>query len=325
MSLEPQAIPPIEADPNDTDEQVFNQWANQRFALYQQMEQQIQAGIAQTLQVASEFTTRMEAETDQLLARYRQQRSEQEAQLDTLHQEMRSLQEQMAKERQAHNETLAKARQQGEALLAQQHRQALTAIEKQRAAATAEREQILRDAYTERDRVLAETRQLSTRLAELQQALQGLLGAVAPMSAPTQPLTELQHNTNSAPPSAATDLRYAAAQAQAAPAPSQPEASALDGAASAESEDTPMPEERGIRLAIENIDNFTSASRLIDKFEQSRAIEEVNLVEFEEGTLLLFIRHTPETTVENVLREEFNNTLEFVEVMPDLIRLRSHN
>ena len=50
MSLEPQAIPPIEADPNDTDEQVFNQWANQRFALYQQMEQQIQAGIAQTLQ-----------------------------------------------------------------------------------------------------------------------------------------------------------------------------------------------------------------------------------------------------------------------------------
>jgi hypothetical protein len=324
MSLEPQAISPIEADPNDTDEQVFNQWANQRFALYQQMEQQIQAGIAQTLQVASEFTTRMEAETDQLLARYRQQRAEQEAQLDTLHQEMRSLQEQMAKERQAHNETLAKARQQGEALLAQQHRQALTAIEKQRAAAMAEREQILRDAYTERDRVLAETRQLSTRLAELQHALQGLLGAVTPMSAPTQPLAEPQHNTNSAPPSTETDLRYASTQPQAPPAP-QPEPTASDGAASAASEDTPVLEERGIRLAIENIDNFTSASRLIDKFEQSRAIEEVNLVEFEEGTLLLFIRHTPETTVENVLREEFNNMLEFVEVMPDLIRLRSHN
>jgi hypothetical protein len=267
----------------------------------------------------------MEAETDQLLARYRQQRAEQEAQLDTLHQEMRSLQEQMAKERQAHNETLAKARQQGEALLAQQHRQALAAIEKQRAAAMAEREQILRDAYTERDRVLAETRQLSTRLAELQQALQGLLGVVTPMSAPAQPLAEPQHNTNSAPPIPETEMRNASTPPQAPPAPSQPEASASDGAASAESADSAVPEERGIRLAIENIDNFTSASRLIDKFEQSRAIEEVNLVEFEEGTLLLSIRHTPETTLENVLRGEFNKTLEFVEVTPDLIRLRLHS
>ena len=222
-------------------EPVFRQWATRRLTLYQDLGRHVQSTVTDLLQLASEFTVRMEEETNQLVERYRREQAQVEAQVEGMRREMDELRAQMDQEYQAHmerlrgaqqqqedelararqqqeealartrqqeeedltqqreelarqrrdqedeltrqredeRESLARQRQQQEDELAQLRQRALNAMEEQMRMAQEERDQMLREAYAERNRVFAQTRQLSTRLAELQQALQGLAGVSA--------------------------------------------------------------------------------------------------------------------------------------------------
>ncbi len=211
-------------------EPVFRQWATRRLTLYQDLGRHVQSTVTDLLQLASEFTVRMEEETNQLVERYRREQAQVEAQVEGMRREMDELRVQMDQEYQAHMErlrgaqqqqeealartrqqeeedlarqreelarqrrdqedeltrqrdderdSLARQRQQQEDELAQLRQRALNAMEEQMRMAQEERDQMLREAYAERNRVFAQTRQLSMRLAELQQALQGLAGVSA--------------------------------------------------------------------------------------------------------------------------------------------------
>ena len=222
-------------------EPVFRQWATRRLTLYQDLGRHVQGTVTDLLQLASEFTVRMEEETNQLVERYRREQAQVEAQVEGMRREMDELRAQMDQDYQAHmerlrgaqqqhemelararqqqeetlaharqqeeedlarqrdelarqrrdqedeltrqrddeRESLARQRQQQEDELAQLRQRALNAMEEQMRMAQEERDQMLREAYAERNRVFAQTRQLSMRLAELQQALQGLAGVSA--------------------------------------------------------------------------------------------------------------------------------------------------
>lgn len=223
---------------NADGEQLFRQWATRRLALYQDLGQQVQMTVTDLLQLASEFTIRMEEETNQLIGQFRQEEGESQSRVEAMRREMDALRQAMGEEQQAHfnrlrnqqqqlqdemgqmrqehdailaqqrqehdetvaqqreelaqlrqeqeeeltrqrdqeRESIAQQRQQQEDELAQLRQRALNAMEEQMRMAQTERDQMLRDAYAERNRVFAQTRQLSTRLAQLQQALQGLAG-----------------------------------------------------------------------------------------------------------------------------------------------------
>ncbi len=222
-------------------EPVFRQWATRRLTLYQDLGRHVQSTVTDLLQLASEFTIRMEEETNQLVERYRREQAQVEAQVEGMRREMDELRAQMDQDYQVHmerlrgaqqqqevelararqqqeemlartrqqeeedlarqreelvrqrrdqedeltrqredeRESLARQRQQQEDELAQLRQRALNAMEEQMRMAHEERDQMLREAYAERNRVFAQTRQLSMRLAELQQALQGLAGVSA--------------------------------------------------------------------------------------------------------------------------------------------------
>jgi hypothetical protein len=317
MQTELLATAAAEVDANHVDEQIFSQWASKRLALYQAMEQQAQASIAQIMQGASELTVRMEAETTQLLERYRQEREAQQAQAEALRQELDTLRAQIAQERQAHAEQLATQRQQEEVRLAQQRQQTSAEIEKQLTNAKAERAQILNAAHAERDSVVAETRRLSVRLAELQQALQSLLGVVPAALETKQP----------APTVSAETTRLSPVAPLAEPAPMPKPAVAVPTAIIAAEENGSTAgadaEHASLRLIVEDVKSFTSASDLIDRLEQSQTITDVNLLQYEEETLLLSVRQIGDSSVETMIENDLSDALEMVEMDHDTIRLRS--
>jgi hypothetical protein len=328
MQTELLATAAAEVDANHVDEQIFSQWASKRLALYQAMEQQAQVSIAQIMQGASELTVRMEAETTQLLERYRQEREAQQAQAEALRQELDTLRAQIAQERQAHaellatqrqqeEERLAQQRQQEEERLAQQRQQASAEIEKQLTNAKAERAQILNAAHAERDSVVAETRRLSVRLAELQQALQSLLGVVPAALETKQPAPAVSTET--------TRLSPVAPLAEPAPMP-RPTVVVPTAIIAAEENGSTAGDDAelaSLRLIVEDVKSFTSASDLIDRLEQSQTITDVNLLQYEEETLLLSVRQIGDSSVKTMIENDLSDALEMVEMDHDTIRLRS--
>lgn len=186
------SISPVENTRDD--EQTFSGWAQERFALYQKIEQQTQESIAHTLQLASDLTTQMENEAGRLLSRYQQEREMLQRQLDDLRREMGDVRVTMARERQEHAEHLADMRRQEKDALAKEREQALAAIEHEKELARQEQEHLLQEAHQERDKVVVETQQWNAKLTELRQSLQGLLqqGLLQPIdqSLPVPPSLE---------------------------------------------------------------------------------------------------------------------------------------
>jgi DNA repair exonuclease SbcCD ATPase subunit len=287
---------------DNTDEQSFSQWARKRFDLYQEVEQQAQSSIAHTLQLASEFSSRMEEEINQLLTRYHQERDELQSELESLQRQIQELRVTMSPERQEHIEELARQRQQEKTRIAQERQQAVESAEEQVEAARAEREQILHEAYAERDsvlaerdkslaerdRVLIETRQLSGRLADLQQGLQGLLGSVHTAAGQVQ---------QSLPTLVTT------------PAPQEPSAS---------------PPPASIVLVVEGIKDIIQANDLLDTLEEHPDIGQdgVHLEKLDQGTLELTIEQIDDETLESILRHQFSEMLEILETDRNTIWLR---
>ncbi|HYN90188.1 MAG TPA: hypothetical protein VER55_16755 [Ardenticatenaceae bacterium] len=477
---------PSDATLQRDDELAVRHWIGERVRFYQTMNQQFGAGIAQLGQMAADITARMEEEANRLLTHYREQREAELAGLDAARRE----------------------RQQQDAELAVLRQQTTVEIEEQRAAAQAERDRLLRDAhaerdrvleetrnerdrllgdtYAERDRVLEETRRLSTQLAQLQQALQNLLGGAGTGSPPTAPASPTgvapapvvaggpgrepapgapageaaepsapeavgaggngradQPAVESPPTSGSeagaaprSEVEYTEAMPPWVPAvedtededegavdeellgEAEPESQWEPYVASpfetdeadtvdvlpeedepdyqwgqtttdqearedwaepatswgqAESEEdggvpsdwtttlgatTPADEEErtrlpwepseppaqaaepveeparpgasgadsdggATRLAIEGVSRFTLASDIIDGLEQNPAIEEVTLLLYEQGTLLLSVRHAAGTSLERLIDRDFGDELEVVETLQGVIHLRS--
>lgn len=339
-------------DSGSIDEQVFSQWINKRLAFYQEMEQQVQNGVAGLFQMASDFTIRMEEETNRLLDRYRQQRQEQEAELATLQKELDQLREAMMRERQAHEESLsttrreveeqiARKRSEAEDQIKRQRAQAQTKIEQQIAAAKVEREQLLRDAYAERDRVREEIQQLSARMVQLQQALQGLLGAAAPLAGhravpaiapPSDPSVNTPSEHSIADDVAAFLDRHTAPDFEPLsdhePTPAVPHvtsevAQAYQNGTAPAVETTPSSAAMTTQITLEDVKTFTLASDVIDRLEQSAGIEAVDLLQYEQATLLIAVHHQPNVSWDQVLKDVLNDAFEMVDSGQGMLRLRS--
>lgn len=270
------------------EEQTFSQWARKRLELYQSIEQQTQSSIAQTLQLAADFTSRMEEDANRILSRYHHERAELQSQVDNLQREINELQDTMERERQEQ-----KAR------LAIEQQQMTRTLEKQQNAAMSTREKLLRDAYAERDRVVSETQQLSAHLADLQHALQGILGG----SRSTTTSLLSAHST------AQTEVEDAE------------EAEAVEEAEATEDAEAVEEHEPGILLIIEEVDSFILASEVMDRFEQNEAIDEVTLVQYEQNTLRLAVQHIEGESIDRIVDDIFGSALEVVERDQHTIRL----
>jgi hypothetical protein len=96
----------------------------------------------------------------------------------------------------------------------------------------------------------------------------------------------------------------------------------------AQEEFAPEPEaadeaaENPRRLVIEGVTRFTLASDLIDRLEQSPTIRDVDLLLYEQTTLLLYVQHDEDVALEALLRQELGDVLEVVQSKPDVIHLR---
>jgi hypothetical protein len=65
------------------------------------------------------------------------------------------------------------------------------------------------------------------------------------------------------------------------------------------------------RLVIEGVTRFALAWDLIDRLEQNPVIEEVNLLLYEENTLLLLVQHASGRGLNRLLEDEFGDMLEY--------------
>jgi hypothetical protein len=79
----------------------------------------------------------------------------------------------------------------------------------------------------------------------------------------------------------------------------------------------------GTRLVIEGVTRFALAWDLIDRLEQNPVIEEVNLLLYEENTLLLLVQHASGRGLNRLLEDEFGDMLEYVRSEGDAIYLVS--
>jgi hypothetical protein len=79
----------------------------------------------------------------------------------------------------------------------------------------------------------------------------------------------------------------------------------------------------GTRLVIEGVTRFALAWDLIDRLEQNPVIEEVNLLLYEENTLLLLVQHASGHALNRLLQDELGDMLEYVRSEGDAIYLVS--
>lgn len=147
--------------------------------------------------------------------------------------------------------------------------------------------------------MLAETQQLmSTRLADLQSAMQNLFG-----SSRSGPASDRAAQRIEEPEEA--EARGEVEEPQ---EPEEREES--DEPQESTTEHEPEP---GILLIIEDVDSFILASEIMDRFEQSESIAEVTLVQYEQNALRLSVQPLDHESVEHIIHELFGSTLEVLE------------
>jgi hypothetical protein len=302
--MQPEPPSPIAAgvDTGTADEQVFSQWTTKRLTLYQEFDQQVQSNVAHMMEMARELMARMEAESENFLTRYRQQRAELQTQIDALQSEVSNTRAAIKQEQQAQGERLEKERREHETRLQQERQRARAEIEQEAAAAAAQREELLREAHWERDQVRAETQQLSARLAELQQALRGLLGPLTGQPAAGDPAPPLTKTTKL--------LEPVPEESVAAPATNGSATPAAEGAG-----------QRETKLIIEGVSRFADASNLIDRIEALPSIEAVNQLQYEQNVLILSIRHPADVAAEELLGQALEDSLHVVQADRDTVRM----
>jgi hypothetical protein len=295
MDVRPDDIPPTEAGTFE-DEQRFGEWIGKRLEIYQTLEQQIQTAINQTVHFASELTRRMEDDTDRLLARYRQQRQEQQQARDALLQEQAQVRAQMEEDQRAYEKRLFEARQAADAEIARMRSEIRSERERVLRETQNERERMLREAAAERERVIGETRQLSARLAGLQRSLNDILqiGPMAEpvvMTAPVKPLPggtliDIFGNTNAAE-------RAAVIEPEVLP--------------SINTSEPLIPPVREIRISISDVDSFVVASDLIDQLTNLPDVEATQLIQYEQKNLTVAVSYGGRLPLTAVIREHLSN------------------
>lgn len=307
MDVRPDDLPPTESSTFE-DEQRFGEWIGKRLEIYQTLEQQIQTAINQTVHFASELTRRMEDDTDRLLARYRQQRQEQQQARDALLQEQAQVRTQMEEEQRAYEKRLFDARQAADAEIARLRTEMRSERERVLRETANERERMLREAAAERERVISETRQLATRLAGLQRSLNDLLQigptaepvVMAPMKAtPTGTLIDMFGNTNAAERAAHEPAVIEAA----------PERESL------------IPPVREIRIHIASVDSFVVASDLIDQLTNLPDVEAAQLIQYEQKNLTVSVSYGGRQPLKTVIGDHLSHVGEPVEREDGTIQL----
>ncbi len=277
---------------NSEEIQTFSRWSSQRFEVYQQVEQQAQSSITQILQLARDLTTRMEEEAGQLLARYQQERSTLQTEVEDLRYELHTLQQEKARTVQEQEQ------------VQQQLEQTRTQIETERKEALAERQQILQNAYAERDRILAEAYQFVQKLV-------GEEGRTTSQQQPTaRPFSTLTPQQSSVSPQSFEESQTGDTSEY------QPEYT--DGELSEGTEQ----QEDGYSLIIEGVESFILASELIDRFEENPYTEGVTLTQYEQRILQLAVQHIEAASLEEIVRTEFHDTLEMVDHVGNTLKLR---
>lgn len=294
---------------NSTEIETFSQWSNRRFEIYQQVEEQSQEQVAHILQLARELTMKMEEEAAQLLTRYQNERSAVQAQIDEARQHVQQLQQEKDQ-------------------LERECQQAKEAIEEHRKTARKEREHIIQEAYAERDRILTEAHKFVQRLV-------GQRFSYSPekLSATIKKAAEEGGGAEYADMHASHSTRLTAHEAEAfdevedeyteEAAAADDEGSAKPSAARRQVATSEATADDGVlHLIIEGVESFILASELIDRFEEHSLTEGVNLSQYEQKTLQLSIQQLHEGTIEQLIREEFRDTLEILDVDGNMVWLR---
>ncbi|MEI7769917.1 MAG: hypothetical protein WCI67_08015 [Chloroflexales bacterium] len=326
LSSDPQQGGSQNASPEE--EQRFSEWIQKRLSLYQMMEQQVQANIKQTVHFGGEFTKQLEEETERLMVRYRRQRLDQLQLRDALRQEVSELRTALADERRLHEVSLVQARNQAESEIAQAWRQSETEIAQQRAAARAERERMLREAHAERDRVLAETRQIASRLAELQRSLGDLLRLTsASEAAPPAVRANALVDAASAAESPPLTLGLGAPDVVGAHAGKGGDPTDLDSLAlspSLESVTTdPLDAETIYEYLVlfKGVQSFVVASDLLDQVGLLPDIEEALLVEYERDELTIAVRYGGMRPLGALLKDQLSAVAQFINQQGEQVEL----
>ena len=242
----------------------------------------------------------MEDDTDRLLARYRQQRQEQQQARDALLQEQAQVRAQMEEEQRAYEKRLFDARQAADAEIAKLRADLRTERERVMRDTANERERMLREAAAERDRVISETRQLSARLAGLQRSLSDMLqigSSIEPvMIAPTKgtpsgQVIDMFGNTNA---NERTPI----------------EPAVIDPPVQRESM---IPPVREIRINISGVDSFVVASDLIDQLTNLPDVEAAQLIQYEQKNLTVAVSYGGNSALTSVIRDHLGHAGEPIE------------
>lgn len=294
---------------NSTEIETFSQWSNRRFEIYQQVEEQSQEQVAHILQLARELTMKMEEEAAQLLTRYQNERSSVQAQIDEARQHVQQLQQEKDQ-------------------LERECQQAKEAIEEHRKTARKEREHIIQEAYAERDRILTEAHKFVQRLvgqrfsyspeklsATIKKAAEEGGAEYADMHMHASHSTRMTAHEAEAFDEVEDEYPEEAAA-------TDDEGKAKPSAARRQVATSEATVEGMWHLIIEGVESFILASELIDRFEEHELTEGVNLSQYEQKTLQLSIQQLHEGTIEQLIREEFEDTLEILDVDSNMVWLR---